>query len=361
MFRILVQVFFLGLFSASAIAEQVPARFAKTDLQEKALFADSDHMVLGAAKLGAFHGDVMPIEPAIKELSPVPQFPPISDRSPLASGLSIDERLDRLFVRRDGSDLSGYDGKQFIEQSFAVRWDLAAVVGGISIFGIAKWNWGSSDFKFNSEGWFGEDTGSLGMDKLGHAFTTYLLTEYLTQRILQESADSRGATLTAAGLAMGVFTYVEVLDGFSSDHGFSVEDLVADAAGATFSILRSTVPGLAGKLDFRMEYMPSGNDSISPVSDYSGQKYLLALKLAGFEPIADTPLRVVELQAGYYARGFTDNERQNGDERRREPYVAIGFNLQELFGKPETITALMAQRGLEYVQVPYTYVATSQQ
>jgi hypothetical protein len=69
----------------------------------------------------------------------------------------------------------------------------------------------------------------------------------------------------------------------------------------------------------------------------------------------------VELQAGYYARGFTDDEREDGDELRREPYVAVGFNLQELFGHSDSTVALMAQRGLEYVQVPYVYIATSQQ
>jgi len=112
-----------------------------------------------------------------------------------------------------------------------------------------------------------------------------------------------------------------------------------------------------------MEYLPSGHgDGFRPVSDYAGQKYLLALKLAGFETFEDTPLRFVELQAGYYARGFTDEEEANGAERRREPYVAIGFNLQELFdsdARGAAGPALIARRSLEYVQVPYTYIATS--
>jgi hypothetical protein len=333
----------------------------KSDLQSTVLVSGSGDMAIHSTAPELLRDAAVVVQPVAEEFNTLADIPPVADRSPLAADLTIHERLERLFVSRDATDVRGYDEQRLIEQSMSARWDLAAVVGGISIFGIAKWNWGSSDFNFNNEGWFGEDTGSLGMDKLGHAFTTYLLTEYLTQRILQESVDPRGAAFTAAGLAMGVFTYVEILDGFSGDHGFSTEDLIADAAGAAFSILRSTVPGLSEKLDFRIEYIPSGNDKISPVSDYSGQKYLLALKLAGFEPIADTPLRFVELQAGYYARGFTDDEREDGDELRREPYVAVGFNLQELFGHSDSTVALMAQRGLEYVQVPYVYIATSQQ
>ncbi len=51
----------------------------------------------------------------------------------------------------------------------------------------------------------------------------------------------------------------------------------------------------------------------SPITDYSGQRYLLALKLSGFERFSRTPLRLVELHAGYYARGFTKEEEDLGE------------------------------------------------
>jgi hypothetical protein len=140
--------------------------------------------------------------------------------------------------------------------------------------------------------------------------------------------------------------------------------MVMNGLGAGFSVLRSTVPGLAEKLDFRMEYIPSGNKGdFRPASDYSGQKFILALKLSGFEAFKDTPLRFVELHAGYFARGFTDEEEARGEELRREPYVGIGLNLQELLDagiRKDTTAGLIAKRTLEYVQVPYTYAATSQ-
>jgi hypothetical protein len=112
-----------------------------------------------------------------------------------------------------------------------------------------------------------------------------------------------------------------------------------------------------------MEYIPSGNvEGFSPHSDFSGQKYLLALKLSGFEEFEDTPLRYLELHGGYYARGFTAEEKAEGKDKRRELYAAIGINLSQLllsgaevrnshFGK-------VARTTLEYVQVPYTYMPT---
>jgi hypothetical protein len=174
------------------------------------------------------------------------------------------------------------------------------------------------------------------------------------------------ASYNAALLAWGVMLGVEVFDGFSSDHGFSYEDLIFNFFGAGFSVMRNTVPGLREKLDFRIEYIPSGNvDGFHPFTDYSGQKYVLALKLAGFDRLGSTPLRFIELQGGYFARGFTEAEEERGESLRKVPYAAVGINLSELFfGKTKmgkTTFGRYSARFLEYVQIPYTYIATEQE
>jgi hypothetical protein len=104
-------------------------------------------------------------------------------------------------------------------------------------------------------------------------------------------------------------TAVEIVDGFAVDHGFAREDMVMNALGAGFSVLRSTIPGLKEKVDFRLQYFPSPDSSFRPLSDYMGQRYLLAVKLAGFETLEQTPLRYFELQGGYFARGFSKREK----------------------------------------------------
>jgi hypothetical protein len=266
-------------------------------------------------------------------------------------------------VRLDVPWSDDYKWDTFRSQVSSIRWDVAGFYGLAALigFGFEDWNWGTTSFHFTDEGWFGKNTKYLGMDKLGHAFTGYMFTEYFAQRIAHSTEDRAGAAVTGAFLGMGLQTYVEVLDGFS-DNGFSFQDFVADAVGCGFSILRSTIPGLADKLDFRLEYVPSGNDEFSPVQDYSGQKYLLALKLSGFEEFENTPLRFVEFQAGYYARGFTENEQENGDPKRREPYFGIGINLQELLDrKPisDTTPIMFLRSELQYIQVPYTYLSTN--
>ena len=267
----------------------------------------------------------------------------------------------------------GYDAGVLWRQAKSIPWRSGGATAAIAATGFANWDWGSSSFRFNSEGWFGKDTASLGMDKLGHAYSAYVLSEFFADGI--EHGHPRHRAYTGALLSMGLMTAIEVFDGFSAEHGFSYEDLVVDAAGAAFSVVRRAVPGLREKLDFRLLYVPSrstwraiscfpkphcdryGAIVRSPITDYTRQKYLLAFKLSGFERFQRTPLRLVELQGGYYARGFTREEEARGHPLRRRLFIGVGLNVGELlfpgrsrgFGRAATSV-------LEYLQVPYTAV-----
>ncbi len=248
------------------------------------------------------------------------------------------------------------------EHVSSIPWLTGGIFATTFAIGIMDWDWGSEEFHFADEGFFGEDTFNGGMDKLGHAFGTYLLTDIFTDAIRNNADDPQWAELTAVGLAMGVMTTVEILDGYSG-HGFAWQDMVMNSLGAGFSYVRNTVPGMRDKIDFRLEYLPSGSDddNFKPHSDYAGQKYVLALTLAGFENLEESPLRFFELQTGYYARGFTLQEQNEGEERRRELYVGVGVNMGELlFGWPsvrDTRIGRAGRRSLDYIQVPYSYAA----
>jgi hypothetical protein len=252
-----------------------------------------------------------------------------------------------------------------LEQGIEHVQSIPLLTGGVVLatlaIGIADWKWGSAEFHFTDEGFFGKDTHDLGMDKLGHAFGTFVLADAFTYAIRHNAAEPEGAEFTGAALSLGVMLGVELLDGFSG-HGFAWQDVVMNMAGAGFSVLRDRL-ALREILDFRFEYVPSGNDddSFRPYSDYSGQKYLLALKLAGFEAIQETPLRFVKLHAGYFGRGFTDKERDAGEPLRRELYVGIGVNLSELLFRQgpleNTFAGRVGDTVLDYIQVPYSYAA----
>jgi hypothetical protein len=286
---------------------------------------------------------------------------PERTNSPAANFINA---LDYNLQRIDVSQYGDYGADVFWDQAKSVKWDILALYGGVTLFGIKNWDWGTSGYHFENEGWFGTDTKYGGMDKLGHAYTGYVISQYFSQRIAHSVDDPTNAAITGSLLGMGFLTYIEFFDGFAGQHGFSYEDLIADGLGAGFSFLRDTVPELRDKLDFRLEYLTASDyHDWGPVTDYDGQRYLFALKLSGFDGLEESPLRFVELQAGYFTEGYTDETRKAGVEPKRQPYVAIGFNLNELLGEaPEVANTLpghAASTLFEYWQPPYTYVASA--
>lgn len=214
------------------------------------------------------------------------------------------------------------------------KYEIAAVGGGITYLGVKEWNWGSSSFRFNDEGWFGMDTGSGGMDKLGHMYSSYLIAEAIGNGLSRENEPEFAATYSALW-ASSLMLYVEMFDGYSADHGFSYEDVIFNTTGIALSYLRTRNPELKSLLDYRLDYRPSkGMKGFHPVTDYSGMRYLLAVKAAGIPALQDTPFKYLELNLGYMAQGFKAEDAPYFPERSTEFFVGIGFNLDELLFKP---------------------------
>ncbi|RJX31761.1 MAG: DUF2279 domain-containing protein [Oxalobacter sp.] len=254
-----------------------------------------------------------------------------------------------------------YSSQVFLDDVSAIAWETATLFTATTSLGVAKWDWGSKDrFTSNSEGWFSSHTDYGGADKLGHAFTSYTITNVLTERLIMQGRAPEQAARTSALLSTGLQFYVEFMDGYSRKYGFSYEDMTMNLLGTGFAYARHAVPGMRDLLDFRMEYEPSGHKGFDPLGDYSGQKYLLAFKLSGTDTFRKTPLRYVELQTGYYTRGFSKTERAHGDERERHVFVGIGINLAEVFfGARKSSDSGYQRLGhgfFEHVQIPHTAI-----
>ena len=52
----------------------------------------------------------------------------------------------------------------------------------------------------------------------------------------------------------------EISDAIEPDSGYSMQDIIMNVAGAAFSALRNTTPGMKEKLAFKLEIVP--NDQI---------------------------------------------------------------------------------------------------
>ncbi|MET0532077.1 MAG: DUF2279 domain-containing protein, partial [Microvirga sp.] len=116
---------------------------------------------------------------------------------------------------------------QLDDHLHSVRWEVAAVGAGLVAVGIRDWGWGGSEFRFIEEGWFAKNTRHGGMDKIGHAFSTFVIADILTERIRANATNPAGAQITGALVAFGIMGLSETLDGFTGKHRFSREDIAA--------------------------------------------------------------------------------------------------------------------------------------
>jgi hypothetical protein len=255
----------------------------------------------------------------------------------------------------------GYGMNDWGDDIKASSWESGGAFVAVTALGLTSWEWGSSkSFRWNPEGWFGMDTGSGGMDKLGHAYTSYAITNVVADRLMKEGRPPWRAALSSALTTQAIMLYVECFDGFSDDHGFAWEDLVMNLSGTALGAARALDPKFRSLVDYRMEYIPSGYKGFRPFSDYSGQKYLLAFKLGGLDGLRNSPARFLELHAGYYTRGFSKDELRDGKQPKRYAMAGIGLDLSELlFGSRSQNEMSGRHYGrllLEHVQVPYTAV-----
>jgi len=254
-------------------------------------------------------------------------------------------------------------------------WKNAAVIGGIAatvgIYGMNSW-WEdgfSGSFRTVDEGWFGQNTYVGGADKAGHAYFTYTGARLLTRGFEAIGNGPGHALRLGAWTSLGVMTAVEVVDGFSKKFRFSMEDTVANAAGAAFAVLVEKYPRVDALLDFRLLYRQSADarqvGETDPLADYSGQLYLLAVKADGIPKLREVPVvRYLELQVGYNTHGYEPNDGTMNDPHRRI-YYGIGINLSRLLSDTVFRGDLKGgkiQRGtdtvLEFLQVPYTAALT---
>jgi hypothetical protein len=208
----------------------------------------------------------------------------------------------------------------------------AGLVALISYTGFKDWKWGSASFRFQNEGWFGMHRGSGGLDKIGHAYATYMVGELLYFRLRGAHAGRHVQSLYPPLFATLLYQYIELFDGFSVDHGYSYEDVIMNGAGVTLSLLRSLAPRLGDVLDFRLFYYPSGGRTFQPMIDYEGQKFFGVVKLAGIAGLERTPARYLELLAGFYTRGFP--RYAQAEQKSQHFLLGVGLSLSQLILQP---------------------------
>jgi hypothetical protein len=223
---------------------------------------------------------------------------------------------------------------------------------GVIGWGVFNWDYFQRSPQAKSEGWFERDTKEGGADKLGHLWTTYAASHMFAAFYRDTGYSSADSYLYGAASGFGLMGLMEIGDSFSN-FGFAYEDMIANTVGAAAAYVLGTYPALGRKFDLRVEYRPDfdGEFRTDVFTDYESHKYLLAIKLEGFDFIEFDPLRYLEIHLGFFARGYDEFTPSGPDNREQTYYLGFGINVTRLI-RPLWDTSLF-----NYFQVPATYWA----
>lgn len=221
-----------------------------------------------------------------------------------------------------------------------------AVIGFIGAWGAANWDYGSNSWRTTDEGWFGRSTKEGGADKAGHLYSTYVIGRSLAGLFRTYGYDKHTAISRGALSALAAMSFMEFGDGFSP-YGLSWEDQAMNVAGAALAWWMAAHPALDRRMALRAEYRFHAEHASDFFTDYERWRYYLVLKPGGFDAMPE-PLRWVELHAGYFARGYHDEDPSND---RRSTFVGIGLSLPMIARRANLARTAVF---LDYFQPPDT-------
>ncbi len=185
------------------------------------------------------------------------------------------------------------------------------------------WKGTGQRFHFTREGYFGDY--SLGIDKLGHAYTSYFYFHSIRNFLLWGGYDPSAAFWWAFGGAVFFAVSIEIGDGFSP-YGFSIEDLSANAVGLGWAALQTEEPFLRN-FSFKWSYVPLSGYRWPPhfTNHYDGHTYWLALNVHNLLPEETRSYwpEFLQLAVGYSIKGYADSP----GPLRRELVVGLDFNI----------------------------------
>jgi hypothetical protein len=203
------------------------------------------------------------------------------------------------------------------------------------------WKDSNMPFHFVREGFIHDY--SLGIDKIGHAYTAYFYFRTVRNILMWGGFDDEPAFWWGAGASAFFALSVEIGDGVSP-YGFSWEDLAGNMAGLGFGMLQARVDFLRN-VSFKWSYVPTDGWRWPPrfTDHYDAHTYWLAFNVhnmlpaeaAGFWP------QWLQLAVGYGVdRGQT----------KREFVIGLDLNLEAFSTKNEDL--LLVERVVNAFHIP---------
>lgn len=185
----------------------------------------------------------------------------------------------------------------------------------------------------------------LQMDKLGHVYSAYQLGKVGADVLQWSGVSERDQLIYGGTLGFTFLTAVEVMDGFSSEWGFSWSDMAANAAGTGLYIGQELL-WKEQRILMKYSFHQTKYASIRPeklgdglleemLKDYNGQTYWLSTNIKSFFKSSKIP-GWINLAVGYGADGMLTGRNEPVDNlfisqnRQRQFYLSLDVDLSRI-------------------------------
>ena len=266
-----------------------------------------------------------------------------------------------------------FNNKRYVS---VVGFQAAAYTGTLAWLS-GEWykNYPHSSFHF-----FNDDNEWLQMDKAGHMLTSYYLARMGIDMMEWSGANQKKNILFGGAMGFAFLGTVEILDGFSSEWGFSWGDFSANTIGAGLIIgqkfllnkknktnFSRGIAGMSLKFSFSQTiyppYRPSelGNNLREQwLKDYNGQSYWMSFNISSFMKEETKFPHWLNLAFGYGAEGMTGGSSNppyldsNGNpvvfERYRQYYLSLDIDLTRIKTRSHFLKTIFET--ISFIKIP---------
>lgn len=226
------------------------------------------------------------------------------------------------------------------------------------------------DTELTSPHWHNDNGAWLQVDKVGHATTAYIMTNYAFWSLRWAGVDNNKSALYAGLMGWSAMTVIEILDSFSDEYGASSGDLIANTAGAalfTGQQLLWKEQRLRLKFSYHStefaQYRPDllGETGLqSMLKDYNGQTYWLSANINSFLADETKFPTWINVSFGYGATGmlgaYSNPIDWNGNtlphyNRTRQYYLSLDIDWTRI--KTNSAFLRFTFKALSFVKLPF--------
>lgn len=234
------------------------------------------------------------------------------------------------------------------------------------------------DVSKSSFHFFNDNYDWFQMDKIGHATTTYYVGKAGYHALKWSGVNEKKAVWYGGTLGLLLETSVEVLDGFSSEWGFSSGDMIANVSGSALFIAQQ-LKWKEQRVLLKYSFCKSDYAHLRPnllgynlseqlLKDYNGQTYWLSANINSFFPNLNTP-KWLNVALGYSVDGLvggTDNYFEQNNviydysfiERKRQFYLSLDVDLTRIKTKSKFVNSVFGTFG--FLKVPFPAIEFNQ-